>query len=251
MKIVLITGASSGIGKALSYQFASNGHNLVISARRQSELDKMKQDIESRYSVQVIVKPFDLAAENAADRLYDELEAFDIEAMINNAGFGDFAKPWETDLVKAQTMVDLNVKALTTLSLRYARDYSDTNATLLNVASIGGYTQFDVAVTYCATKFYVASFTEGIAQSLQDQGKQMRAKVLAPGPTESEFIAHSSEQGAIDGEGLFPDSAFITADQLAQYASQLFESDKVVGLVNAENQLELKDPIFPYRQVPH
>lgn len=251
MNAVLITGASSGIGKALSYQFAAQGHNLVITARRQEELDKIKQDIESRFSVKVIVKVSDLAIDCAADRLYEELREFDIEAMINNAGFGDFAPPWEMDLAKAQTMVDLNVRALTTLSLRYARDYSDTQVTLLNVASIGGYTQFDIAVTYCATKFYVASFTEGLAQSLSDQGKPMRAKVLAPGPTKSEFVTHSSEKGAIDGDGLFPESAFITAEQLAQYAYQLFESDKVAGLINGENQLELKDPIYPYARVPH
>ncbi|WP_286715790.1 SDR family NAD(P)-dependent oxidoreductase [Marinobacter sp. tcs-11] len=251
MKAVLITGASSGIGKALSYQFAAEGHNLVITARRQDELDKIKQDIESRYSVKVIVKVSDLAVDGAADRLYEKLRAFDIEAMINNAGFGDFAMPWEMDLAKAQTMVDLNVRALTTLPLHYARDYSDSEATLLNVSSIGGYTQFDVAVTYWVTKFYVASFTEGLAQSLADQSKSMRAKVLAPGPTESEFVTHSSEKGAIDGDDLFPESAFITAEQLAQYAYQLFESDQVVGIINGENHLELKEPIYPYAQVPH
>ncbi len=75
-------------------------------------------------------------------------------------------------------MLDLNVKALTTLSLLYTHDYADRDATLINVSSIGGYSIFDIAVTYCATKFFVASFTEGLAQNLRDQGKNA-GKVIA------------------------------------------------------------------------
>ncbi|MDM2999300.1 MULTISPECIES: SDR family NAD(P)-dependent oxidoreductase [Citrobacter] len=251
MKYTLITGASSGIGKALSYQFASRGYNLIITARREDELQKLKQDIESQYAVQVIAKPCDLAQEGQAEDLYHQLADFELVMIINNAGFGDFSMPWDIDLAKANRMLDLNVKALTTLSLLYTRDYADREATLINVSSVGGYSLFDIAVTYCATKFFVAAFTEGLAQNLRDQGKKMRAKVIAPGPTQSEFVAHSSDNGGISGDGLFADDSFITAEKLADYTWKLFESDSTVGIVNADRQLTLKPPVYPYITVPH
>ncbi|EPE9110710.1 SDR family NAD(P)-dependent oxidoreductase, partial [Escherichia coli] len=100
MKYTLITGASSGIGKALCYQFASRGYNLIITARREEELQKLRQDIESQYAVHVIVKPCDLAQEGQAESLYHQLADFDIAVLINNAGFGDFSMPWDADLAK-------------------------------------------------------------------------------------------------------------------------------------------------------
>lgn len=251
MKYTLITGASSGIGKALSYKFASRGYNLILTARREDELQKLKQDIESRYAMQVITKPCDLAQEGQAEHLYRQLADFDLVMLINNAGFGDFSMPWDIDLAKATRMLDLNVKALTTLSLLYTRDYADREATLINVSSVGGYSLFDIAVTYCATKFFVAAFTEGLAQNLRDQGKKMRAKVIAPGPTQSEFVVHSSDNGGISGDGLFAEDSFITAEKLADYTWQLFDSDSTVGIVNTDRQLMLKSPVYPYINVPH
>ncbi|MGQ6049305.1 SDR family NAD(P)-dependent oxidoreductase [Serratia sp. IR-2025] len=251
MKYTLITGASSGIGKALSYQFASRGHNLIITARRQDELNKLKEDIEGKYAVQVMTKACDLAQEGHAEDLYRQLRDYDLTVLINNAGFGDFSMPWDMDLAKAMRMLDLNIKALTTLSLLYTKDYADREATLINVASVGGYSVFDIAVTYCATKFFVAAFTEGLAQNLQDQGKKMRAKVIAPGPTQSEFVAQSSDNSGINGDGLFAEDSFITAEKLADYAWQLFESDSTVGIVNANRRLMLKPPVYPYINVPH
>ncbi|GLR08976.1 short-chain dehydrogenase [Mixta theicola] len=251
MKYTLITGASSGIGKALSYQFASRGQNLIITARRQDELHRLREDIEEKYAVQVIAEPCDLAQEGQAENLYHQLADYDLSVLINNAGFGDFSMPWDMDLTKATRMLDLNIKALTTLSLLYTRDYADREATLINVASVGGYSVFDIAVTYCATKFFVAAFTEGLAQNLQDQGKKMRAKVIAPGPTQSEFVARSSDNGGINGDGLFAEDSFITADTLANYTWQLYDSDSTVAIVNADRRLMLKSPVYPYIRVPH
>lgn len=251
MKYTLITGASSGIGKALCYQFASRGYNLIITARREEELQKLRQDIESQYAVHVIVKPCDLAQEGQAESLYHQLADFDIAMLINNAGFGDFSMPWDANLAKVKRMLDLNVKALTTLSLLYTHDYADRDATLINVSSIGGYSIFDIAVTYCATKFFVASFTEGLAQNLRDQGKKMRAKVIAPGPTQSEFITRSSDKGSICGDGLFAETSFLTAEKLADYIWQLSESDSTVGIISDDNQLMLKSAVCPYINVPH
>ncbi len=177
MKTVLITGASSGIGKALSYKFAAEGFNLIIVARRVEALEQIKQDIESKYpAIKVYVETADLSKDGSAKQLYEKLNSFQIDVLINNAGFGDYGFPWDVNLEKANDMINLNIKALTDLSLLYVKDYADKDSTLINTASIGGYAQFDIAVIYCATKFYVASFTEGLALAMQTQGKKCELK---------------------------------------------------------------------------
>ena len=246
MQYTVITGASSGIGKALAYKFAAQGHNLIITARREAELQAIKDDIEQKCQVNVIVYTCDLSESGKPAELYEKLRQHDVNVLINNAGFGDFSLPWDMNLKKADTMIDLNIKALTELSLRFAKDHADDDVTLINVASVGGYYQFTPAVTYCATKFYVSSFTEGIAAAAQSADKPFRAKVLAPGATESEFGIEAAKDAAMNPDDIFTDkSIFITSEQLAEYAYELYESEKVVGMINAENTLDLLDPVFP------
>ena len=165
--------------------------------------------------------------------------------MINNAGFGDYDLAWDANLNKVMNMVDLNVRALTDLSLLYIKDYVDEDAVLINVSSVGGYAEVDVAIPYCATKFYVSSFTEGIDFSLRTQGKKLRAKVLAPAGTQSEFHTVAAVGSGIDINQLYKGAVLMTAEQLAESAYQLYLSDKTVGIVNSNNEFELKDAIFP------
>lgn len=245
MKTVLITGASAGIGKALADQFAQHGFNLILVARRSEALEQIKQDLENRYSIQVENQIFDLAVSGQTAALYDTVKHHKIDVMINNAGFGDYDLAWDADLNKVMNMVDLNVRALTDLSLRYIKDYVDEDAVLINVSSVGGYAEVDVAIPYCATKFYVSSFTEGIDFSLRTQGKKLRAKVLAPAGTQSEFHTVAAVGSGIDINQLYKGAVLMTAEQLAESAYQLYLSDKTVGIVNPNNEFELKDAIFP------
>lgn len=195
MQYTAITGASAGIGKSLAYKFAAKGHNLIITARREAELAAIKADIKQQFDVDVVVYVSDLSQTGQAAELYKQLSEYDVNVLINNAGFGDFSMPWEMSIDKADNMIDLNIKALTDLSLRYMHDRVDDEVTLINVSSVGGYNQFTPAVTYCATKFYVSSFTEGLATAAKSAGKPFRAKVLAPGATESEFMVEASKGG--------------------------------------------------------
>lgn len=245
MKTALITGASAGIGKALAYQFAQQGFNLILVARRQEALEQIKQDLENLYSIQVENQIFDLAVSGQTAALYDTVKHHKIDLLINNAGFGDYDLAWDADLSKVMNMVDLNVRALTDLSLRYVKDYVDQEAVLINVSSVGGYAEVDVAIPYCATKFYVSSFTEGIDFSLRTQGKKLRAKVLAPAGTQSEFHTVAAVGSGIDINKLYNGAVLMTAEQLAESAYQLYLSDKTVGIVNPNNEFELKDAIFP------
>lgn len=245
MKYTVITGASTGIGRAMAYNFASHGHNLIINARRESLLNEIKADIEGKHKVKVEVLTADLSDSKQVEKFYEATKAFEVETFINNAGFGDFSYSWDANIPKIEQMIDLNVKALTKLSMLFVKDYQDKEATLINVASIVGYFIFGPINAYCATKFYVAAYTEGLAQNLKANGKKLRAKVIAPGKTSSDFMLNASKDAAMNGDDLTGGFNTITPEKLAEYNYELYQSDKVLGYVN-DVKLELKDPAYPY-----
>ncbi|KZZ85728.1 SDR family NAD(P)-dependent oxidoreductase [Bacillus sp. SJS] len=247
MKYTVITGASSGIGYESALAFAARGKNLIITARREDELQKLKSEIQSLNSdLDVVIRTADLSSSEEVHQFYEGLKDYDLETFINNAGFGNFAAVGEQNLNKIQTMLHLNIEALTILSSLFARDYSDKEGTqLINVSSGGGYTIVADAVTYCATKFYVSAFTEGLAQELKSKGAPMQAKVLAPAATETEFAKRSMDLDSFEYEGAVP--KFHTAKEMAGFMLDLYDSEKTVGLVNGETyDFELKDPVYPY-----
>jgi len=240
-KVIAITGASSGIGKELAYTFASKGHNLLLTARREDLLIEIKEDIGSRYSSTVAIIPFDLSIEKELKAFYMHSKQFELDCFINNAGFGDFNFTWEMPVEKAARMVDLNIKSLTMLSLLFTQDYADKNAQLINVASIAGYEMGLKAVTYCASNFFVTSFTEGLDAELKQFGKKMRAKVLAPKQTQSEFFTKAFKETAY--EFTLPDeNGFMTSKELAEHAYELYESEKTVGVANP-NSFDFVNPV--------
>ena len=246
VKYTFITGASAGIGKALAHKFASQGHNLMLTARRIELLALLKEELIKEYPIEVILLPADLGNTEDIEKLYNDTRDYGIEVFINNAGLGDYSYSWDLDIAKAGSMIDVNIKALTVLSLKFIQDYVDKDSTLINVSSGGGYFVLNKAVTYCATKFFVSSFTEGVAQNLQHQNKPLRVKVLAPGGTNTEFVSIAEHEAGFKGAEIFDVSAFISADLLSEYAYQLYKSDKIVGIVRNGNEFELRDPIFPY-----
>ncbi|MFX3628554.1 MAG: SDR family NAD(P)-dependent oxidoreductase [Ectobacillus sp.] len=247
-KYTVITGASSGIGYETALAFAERGKNLVIVARRTEELEKLKSEIATvNAELDVVIKTMDLSISKNAYKLYEELKEYEIETWINNAGFGNFASVGDQNLAKIETMLHLNIEALTILSSLYVRDYSTVEGTqLINVSSGGGYTIVGNAITYCATKFYVSAFTEGLAHELKEQGANMQAKVLAPAATETEFAKVSNDlEENVKLEGLLP--KYHTAKEMAGFMLNLYDSEKVVGIVDGVTyEFQLKDPIYPY-----
>ena len=173
MKYTVITGASSGIGYESALAFASRGKNLILVARRQAELEELKLKINEMHpELDVVIRRTDLSVTEEVYKFYESLQSFQIETWINNAGFGNFASIAEQNLNKIETMLHVNIEALTILSSLFVRDYSMTEGTqLINVSSGGGYTIVANAVTYCATKFYVSAFTEGLSHELKTRCK--------------------------------------------------------------------------------
>ncbi|MFJ8527591.1 SDR family NAD(P)-dependent oxidoreductase [Bacillus sp. NPDC094106] len=247
MKYTVITGASSGIGYEAALAFAARGKNLILVARRKEALEELKLKItKMNPDLDVVIRKTDLSVTENVYKLYESLQDFQIETWINNAGFGNFDSIAEQNLNKIETMLHLNIEALTILSSLFVRDYSMVDGTqLINVSSGGGYTIIANAITYCATKFYVSAFTEGLAHELKEQGAKLQAKVLAPGATETEFAKRSLDIEEFQYDGAVP--KFHTAKQMAEFMLELYDNDKVVGIVDGSTyKYELKDPIFNF-----
>ncbi|MCL1944457.1 MAG: SDR family NAD(P)-dependent oxidoreductase [Firmicutes bacterium] len=232
MKYTVITGASSGIGYESAIAFAKRGHNLVIVARRENELNKLRQQIiEINDKLSVLVKVVDLSNIDNVYKFYDSLKDIEIDIFVNNAGFGDRALVGEADLNKINTMLSLNVTALTILSNLFIRDYKDKSSTqLINVSSFVGYHILSSNAVYCATKFFVSSFTEILAQELRDNKNKCKAKVLAPAVTETEFSQVAADVKEFSYKQNL--SKYHTAKEMAEFLMQLVDSDKVLGIVD-------------------
>ncbi|MTD41678.1 SDR family NAD(P)-dependent oxidoreductase [Erwinia sp. CPCC 100877] len=246
MKYITITGASSGIGLETARFFAEMGKNLILVARRQEKLVELKEELLTKHpSIDIIVKKTDLSDKTEVLTLYTSLKKYDIEVWINNAGFGYYHHVRDQDLQIVSDLIHLNVEAISLLSTLYVSEYADRKAQLINVSSAGGYQNVTNAVSYCATKFYVSAFTEGLALELKASNLPLQAKVLAPAATQTEFAKIANHLENYDYSKGF--STYHTAKEIAQFLIELYESDQIVGLVDRNTfSFVLSDPIFPH-----
>ena len=186
--ICLITGASAGIGAALARVFAQNGHALVLTARREAPLERLAGEIAAAGHARPYVITADLETPDGPARLAEALRAagFEPSIVVNNAGFGLLGEAADLDRARQLAMIDLNVRALTDLSLRWLEPITRHRGGILNVASLAGFFPGPGMAIYNATKAYVLSFTEALHQELKNDGVQVCA--LCPGPVDTEFF---------------------------------------------------------------
>lgn len=246
-RYTVITGASSGIGYEAAKAFAERDSNLILVARRKERLEMLREEIMALYPmIDVVVKVTDLSVSQNAFQLYENIKSYPLQTWINNAGFGDYDSVGHQNLEKISRMLHLNVEALTILSSLFVRDFKDIdNAQLINVSSCGGYIVVPNAVTYCAAKFYVSVFTEGLSWELKATHAKLQAKVLAPAATKTEFGKIANDVVEYDYDKLF--GTYHTSAQIAEFLLKLYDSDKVVGLVDRENfSFHLCEPQFQY-----
>ncbi|MBU5207562.1 SDR family NAD(P)-dependent oxidoreductase [Bacillus safensis] len=247
MGYTVITGASSGIGYEAALAFAARGKNLILAARRLNKLQELKKKIHDQYpDIKVVIQSVDLTNMEQVYSFYESLSDYELATFINNAGFGHFGSIGEQDLSKIGDMLHLNIEALTILSTLFVRDYEQVEgAQLINISSRAGYTVVGNAVTYSATKFYVSAFTEGLALELKEKGAKLKAKVLAPSATESEFAKRSLDVDEFEYEGNF--KKYHTSKEMAACMLELYDSEKTVGIVDGKTfEFELKDLIFSH-----
>ncbi|AHK22338.1 Serine 3-dehydrogenase [Candidatus Hepatoplasma crinochetorum Av] len=237
MKYVVITGASSGIGKEIAIKFASEKYNLIIVARRKELLDNLKKELEDKYKIKVLVYVYDLSISENVYKFYQQIKQNDINLLVNNAGFGDEAKPWDTDLKKAEQMIDLNIKALTILTTLFIKDNLEKESQIINVSSVAGYMAWGRESIYSATKFYVSVYSEIITKILKKSKAKLKVKVLAPSITKTEFAEVAVLNANIEKENkktlieIF-NSKGKDPQKLAEYTWKLYNSKKTVGIVH-------------------
>lgn len=185
----VVTGASGGIGLEFAQVLAEKGYDVVLVARSESKLQALAQELQAKHQIQVKVIAQDLGQPNAAQALYDTLQAQGIvtDVLINNAGFatyGHFAS--ETSLEQELQMIQLNIATLTHLSKLFVQPMVQRKrGYILNVASTASFQPGPLMAVYYASKAYVLSFSEALAQELQGTGVSVTA--LCPGPTQSGF----------------------------------------------------------------
>jgi len=184
----LVTGASSGIGRELARTLARNGHDLVLVARDAHRLDQLAADLRAEYSITTRVIPKDLSVNTSAQEIFDELqkERIRINVLVNNAGFDVYGNFCETDLIKELQMIQVNLTSLTQLTKLFLKDMKDQGyGRILNLGSTGSFVPSPLNAIYSATKAYVLSFSQAIAEELHGTG--VTVTVLCPGATKTEF----------------------------------------------------------------
>lgn len=185
--VAVITGASSGIGAALARVFSAHGHDVVVVGRREGLLNSLADEIAATGKSRPFVVPLDLTRVDTPVRLAHELGARGLETayLVNNAGYGLIGRAAELDRTDQLAMIDLNVRALTDLSLRFIDSVARHRGGILNVASVSAFLPGPGMAVYNATKSYVVSFSEALHTELAPRG--VRVTVLCPGPVPTGF----------------------------------------------------------------
>lgn len=195
MENVLITGATSGIGYEFAKIFAQNNYNLILCARSKDKLEEIKEKIIREYKVKVLVFSKDLSKENEIKELCNEISEneMDVDILINNAGAGYVGEFISESYDKDESIMNLNMNALTYLTKFFASNMVKKNkGRILNVASTGSYHPGPYTAVYYATKAYVLSFTEAIAEELKNYN--ITVSVLCPGATKTNFSKNAGKK---------------------------------------------------------
>lgn len=242
--VTLITGASSGIGAELARVFAAHGHELVITARREAALNALADEIAASGRPRPTIIVADLAARDAVATIAAELASRNLEPqhVVNNAGFGLAGAAASLDRADQLAMVDINVRALTELSLAFVDSLARHGGGILNVASIAGFFPGPGMTVYYASKAYVISFSEALSAELAPRG--VRVTALCPGPVATGFQARAGLRAGSIGEG---SPLALPARRVAEIGYASFIRGDHVVIAGAGNRIAM----FFARLIPH
>jgi short-subunit dehydrogenase len=237
----LVTGASSGIGKAIAQRLAAHGANLILTARRESRLLDLQRELAG---VQVRTIAIDLEQPGAPRQLFSAVQQLGVQPglLINNAGFGDYGEFHQLDLDRQLAMVEVNCSAVVGLTRLFLPAMIERRrGDILIVASTASFQAVPYQTTYAATKAFDLIFAEGLAEEVRQYG--IRVCALCPGQTRTEFqeIAREPIPGAMSVH---------TADQVAKIGLEALAAGKHSVVCGTSNLLGMEfQRILPRRMV--
>ncbi|HEY6241600.1 MAG TPA: SDR family oxidoreductase [Burkholderiales bacterium] len=231
--VALITGASEGIGHELAKCFAARGHRLVLVARSEEKLGRLARDISSAHGVRVDCIAQDLSLPEGAAKVREKVGELGlaIDFLVNNAGVGTYGLFAEADIERELRMMQLNMVSLTALTKLFLPGMlSRRQGGILNVASTAAFQPGPLMAVYYASKAYVLSFSEALANELEGTG--VRASVLCPGPTLSRF----QQSAGMESSKLFR-RGVMSASEVAEIAYRDFMKGKTTIVPGWRNKI--------------
>lgn len=242
----LVTGASSGIGRELVKVLARNGHDLVITARSADALEALAGSVEGKYGVKATVIPLDLADPDAPQTLFVAVKTHNIQVdyLVNNAGFGLGGAFTDTPIEREIEMIEVNITALTHLTkLFLAPMLARRSGRIMNVASTAGFQPGPLMSVYYASKAYVISFSEALAEELKGTG--ITVTTFCPGATETKFASVAG----LENSRLFKAGGLADAQDMAEYAYRAMMRGSRVSVPGFKNKLVAQGNRFAPRKL--
>jgi len=234
MKVTLITGASSGIGEAFARRLAEEKHNLVLVARSEEKLRELCNELKFKHKITAHYIAVDLTDFEADSRLFRETEKHNLEVdwLINNAGFGSMGDFANLKLENELEMIRLNIQALVALTHRYLQKMRERKSgVIINVASTASFQPVPFMATYAATKAFVRSFSEAIAE--ENRLFNIKVTALCPGPTDTNFFETANAEA-------FRMKGMQTSEEVVEAALKAVKSGKATVVSGWTNYLGAK-----------
>lgn len=244
-KTVLITGASSGIGKELARLFAADDHNLVLAARRVDVLETLASELSTKYKIKAHPMGVDLSQPADIDRFFNDLKRkkISIDVLVNNAGFGASGSFTEIDFETQLDQIRVNISALTDLTYRLVPGMiKRKSGGIMNIASVAAFSPGPYMAVYYATKAYVLSFSTALANELGEKG--ITVTCVCPGPTKTGF----GERANVSQNGIFNTPMVMDVEPVARLAFDGFKSGDELVITGVQNKiLALASRVAPFR----
>ena len=246
MSTALITGASGGIGYELAKLFARDHYNLVLVARSSGKLSQFADELQRQFGISAKAVALDLAVASAPQALFDQLQrdAIAVDILVNNAAFGASGKFAEIPLDESLGQIQLNVTALTALTRLFLPSMlSRKSGKIMNVASTAGFQAGPLMAVYYATKAYVISFSEAIANELSGSG--VTVTCFCPGATDTGF----QKRAAIEESALFRKLRPMDAKTVAAKGYRALMEGKTLAIPGFRNWLAAESVRFAPRKM--
>lgn len=241
-KTALITGASSGIGKAIAYELAKQDSNLLITARSEDKLKEIAFDLASKYDIKVNIFVADLSIENAPEKLFEfaQNEKITVDILVNNAGFGKWTNFLNESIETYQNMLNLNINSLVKLTYLFLPEMlKKQEGGIINIASTGALQPCPYVAVYCASKSFVLNFSEALHGEFYKKGITITA--ICPGNTITGF--QNAANANIKG------MSYDTPEKVAQDSIKAFQKRKNNKIIGTSNYLQSFIPRFFPRKI--